>query len=174
MARDSFYYLGRIVKTFGNKGHLLIHLEVDDPERYSELESVYLDLDGERIPFFIEELELKNHRKAVIRFQDVTDIEEAEIYIGREMFLPLSELPSLDGNHFYFHEVIGFNVNDIRHGMIGTIGEILELPQQSLFRIMKGNREILIPVVDDIIKRVDREDKTIYIEAPEGLVEIYL
>ncbi len=174
MAGDSFYYLGKILKTYGNNGHLLVRLEVDDPEEYTSLETVYLDLDGERIPFFLDEIEIKHNQKAVFRFQDVSSIEEAEIYTGRKIFLPLKNLPKLEGNKFYYHEVTGFSVIDKKHGSIGTITGILDLPHQSLFRIMHGKKEILVPVVDEIIKQVDREKKIIHIEAPEGLIEIYL
>ncbi len=173
MARDDFYYLGKVLKTFGNKGQVMVNLDVDDPEDYLEMESVFLDLEGERVPFFIETLELKNKRKAIIRFQDVTTLEDAEVYIGREMYLPVSILPPLKGDQFYFHEVIGFKVLDSRHGDIGILVNILPLPHQSLLQITKGKREILIPLVDEIIQQVDRNTKTIFITAPEGLIEIY-
>jgi len=174
MAGEHFYYLGMILKTYGNKGHLLVLLDLDNPEDYLGLKSVYLDLDGEQIPFFIEEFEVKQNFKAVIRFQDVTSIEDAEIYSGRKMFLPLAELPKLEGNRFYYHEVTGFSVVDKNHGRIGMIRGILDLPYQSLFQVMQGKHEILIPVVDEIIKHVDRENKTIFIEAPDGLIDIYV
>lgn len=173
MARDDFYYLGKVLKTFGNKGQVMVNLDVDDPEDYLEMESVFLDLEGERVPFFIETLELKNKRKAIIRFQDVTTLEDAEVYIGREMYLPVSILPPLKGDQFYFHEVIGFKVLDSRHGDIGILVNILPLPHQSLLQITKGKREIFIPLVDEIIQQVDRNTKTIFITAPEGLIEIY-
>ena len=62
MNKDDFYYLGRVLKTHGNKGQVMVHLDVDDPEVYHNLESVYLDLRGERIPFFIAGIELKHNR----------------------------------------------------------------------------------------------------------------
>lgn len=173
MPRDDFYYLGKVLKTFGNKGQVLVILDVDDPADYLELESVFLDLEGERIPFFIDDLELKHNRKALIRFQDVTTQEDAEVYIGREMYMPVSALPPLEGNQFYFHDVIGFNVIDSRHGEIGILNDILPLPHQSLMQITDGKREILIPLVDEIIQKVDRETRTLFIIAPEGLIEIY-
>jgi 16S rRNA processing protein RimM len=119
-------------------------------------------------------IELKHNQKAVVRFQDVSSIEEAEIYTGRQIFLPLKKLPKLEGNKFYYHEVTGYSVIDKKHGLLGIINGILDLPNQSLFQIMHEKREILVPVVDEIIKRVDREKKIIFIEAPDGLIEIYL
>ena len=174
MNKDDFYYLGKILKTHGNKGQVMVHLDVDDPDIYQKLESVYLDLHGERIPFFIASLELKHNRKAVVKFQDFDNLEDAESLQGLEMYLPITELPALKGNRFYYHEIVGFNVFDEVHGNIGVIDDILELPHQSLFQIRFGEKEILIPVVDEIIQKVDRRKKLLMIAAPPGLIEIYL
>ena len=174
MNKDDFYYLGKILKTQGNKGQVMVHLDVDDPESYQKTESVYLDLHGERIPFFIASLELKHNRKAVVHFQDFDTLEDAESLQGLEIYLPITELPALKGNRFYYHEIIGFQVVDQNHGNIGTIDDILELPHQSLFQIRHGEKEILIPIVDQIIHKVDRKKKILIIEAPAGLIEIYL
>ncbi|TRZ76310.1 MAG: 16S rRNA processing protein RimM [Bacteroidetes bacterium] len=174
MQNNDFYYLGKILKTTGNKGQLLVHLDVDEPEKYQDLESVYLDIYGERIPYFITKVELKNRNSAVLCFADIQSTDEAEDYVGRDMFLPLSKLPSLTGTQFYFHEVEGYNVTDIHHGNIGILQSVIDLHHQALFRICSGEKEILIPVVDSIIKEIDREKRTLIIEAPEGLIDIYL
>ncbi|MDD4603994.1 MAG: ribosome maturation factor RimM [Bacteroidales bacterium] len=174
MNKDDFYYLGKVLKTYGNKGQLLVQMEVDNPENYLDLESVYIDTHGERIPFFLTSLELKHHRRAIFQFQDINSVEDAEVFSGLEMYLPVTQLPILEGNGFYFHEVIGYTVTDSHHGNIGSVEDILELPQQSLLQIRHGDKEILIPIVDEIIKSVNHQQKKIEIEAPAGLIDIYL
>ena len=174
MNEDDFYYLGKILKTHGNKGQVSVHLDVDEPADYQKLESVYLDLHGERIPFFIAGLELKHNRKAVVKFHDFNTLEDAESLQGLEMYLPVTQLPALKGNRFYYHEIIGFQIVDQTHGNIGVVDDILELPHQSLFQVRHGEKEILIPVVDEIIQKVDRRKKLLMIEALPGLIEIYL
>jgi 16S rRNA processing protein RimM len=174
MNEDDYYYLGKILKTHGNKGHVMIHLDVDDPENYNNLESVYLDLHGERIPFFIASLELKHNRKALVHFQDFNTIEDAESLSGLEIYLPVKVLPQLKGNRFYYHEIIGFHVTDQQHGDIGVIEDVLDLPHQALLQIRFGEKEILVPVVDEIILKVDKRNKNLLILAPEGLIDIYL
>jgi len=83
-------------------------------------------------------------------------------------------LPKLTGDQFYFHEVKGFRVVDDQYGDIGVIDSIIEYPAQPLFQIMNGTTEILIPVIDQVIKEVDRDNKTIYISAPNGLIDLYM
>ena len=107
------------------------------------------------------------------RIEDLTP-QEAQALAGHDLYLPLDLLPELTGNQFYFHEVTGFKVIDVEKGEIGIIQSIIEYPAQPLFSIMNGDKEILIPVIDPIIKKVDREQRTITIEAPNGLIDLYL
>jgi 16S rRNA processing protein RimM len=174
MDKDDFFYLGKILKTYGSKGHLLIFLDVDDPVRYETMDTVFIGIENDRIPFGIKELELRQKNSAKIRFEDVHSAEDAEIYVGRELFLPVTLLPPLKGKKFYYHEVTGFTVLDKKHGNIGTITSILDFPQQSLIQIQYGSKEILIPLVDKVLLKVDRTKKEVHILAPEGLIEIYL
>ena len=174
MGRDDFFYFGKILNTHGNKGHLVVFLDVDDPEKYRRLESVYVDLDPERIPFFLESIEIRPKNKAIVRFEDIGSRDDAEPFCGRKMYLPMAMLPKLSGNRFYHHEVVGFRVSDAVHGDIGTVESILEMPTQSLFQVRMNEKEILIPVTDEIILKVDRRNRLIRISAPPGLIELYL
>lgn len=174
MKTDDFYYLGKITKTYGNKGQLLVHLDVDDPALYVDLKSVFVDVYGELIPFMIDDVEMKGKNTVILSLSDVSTTEEAEEFSGKSMYLPLENLPPLKGSQFYFHEVTGFSVTDVNSGPIGAIESILDLHHQALFQIRFKGKEILIPVTDSIIRAVDREKKIITIEAPTGLIDIYL
>jgi 16S rRNA processing protein RimM len=174
MNKDDFYYLGKIAKPFGSKGQVVAFLDVDEPLHYRKLESVYLDLDGEWVPFLIESVDIQAGRKALFHFEDVSTAEDAAAYTGREMYLPLTSLPPLKGKKFYYHEVKGFLVIDAVHGNIGTLVQVMDLPRQSLLQIASGDKEILVPLVDEVIVKVDRKKKELHIRAPEGLIDIYL
>ena len=115
-----FFYLGLITKPFGYKGQAFVYLDTDQPERYSQLDSVFLNIDDEMLPYMIEEIQLRGSNQAVVKFVDV-DGEEIKSLMKVEMYLPMSALPPLTGNKFYFHEVIGFSVIDEIKGNIGKI-----------------------------------------------------
>jgi 16S rRNA processing protein RimM len=83
-------------------------------------------------------------------------------------------LKPLTGNRFYYHEVKGFEVHDANHGFIGNVIEVLEYPHQAVLSISFRNKEILIPVTDEIVTAIDRDKRCLYTNAPEGLIEIYL
>ena len=172
MTKEECYYLGRITKPFGVKGQVIFYLDVDDPMEYADMDSVLIETKMGLVPYFIEELNL-NGNKAIVTFEDLST-EESTALVGHNLYLPLDVLPKLEGNKFYFHEVIDFTVVDSEYGDIGKISSVIEYPAQPLFQIFKNNVEILIPIIDQVIKKVDRESKTIFIDAPNGLIDLYL
>ncbi|MBK6345092.1 MAG: 16S rRNA processing protein RimM [Bacteroidales bacterium] len=171
---EGYFYLGKILKLHAAKGALLIHLDTDSPENYTELESVFVQMNGQLIPFFIESLEHRHNNNAVVSFADIDSTDQASMLISCALFLPLTMLPPLTGTRFYYHEVKGFSVMDENFGEAGIIEEVLEYPHQAVLRVLLKGKEILIPITDEIILEVDRETRTIRTRAPEGLIELYL
>ena len=90
------------------------------------------------------------------------------------MYLPLELLPKLEGNTFYFHEVIGFKIIDKTFGEVGILKSINDSTAQALFEIDRNGIEILIPMNDKFILKVDRKHQCIEVNTPEGLIDLYL
>ena len=170
---EDFFYLGTISKTFGYQGQVVIYLDTDEPWKYATLRSVFINIGGELLPYMIEDIQYREGNTAVVKFADV-DAAESRNLLKAELYLPISELPPLTGNNFYFHEVIGFTVIDKEHGNIGTCKDFIDISRQPIMQIELNDKEILVPAIDEIFEKVDRENKTIYINAPEGLIDIYL
>lgn len=174
MRKEDCFYLGKIVSKYSFKGEVLVKLDTDEPELYEQMESVFVALRNTLVPFFIRQCRLHKSQLLRIDFEEVNSEQEADNIIGSELYLPLSFLPELSGNKFYFHEVIGFRVQDAKHGDIGVIQGVNDTTSQALFELIKDGKELLIPINDNIITKVDREQKTIHVTTPEGLVELYL
>lgn len=170
---NEYFFLGVITKTFGYKGQVVVYLDTDEPEKYKTLEAVFVKESEEMLPYMIEEFIYKGANQAILRFTDV-DGETAKSLVKSELYLPLSFLPPLTGNKFYFHEVIGFDVIDKVQGNIGKCVDFMEMSRQPIMQIDYHGKEILIPAVDEIFDTVDRENKVITISAPDGLIDIYL
>ena len=174
MRKEDCFYLGKIAKKFSFKGEVLAYLDTDEPELYQNLESVFVEINKSLVPFFILQSQLNKGKFLRIRFEDIENEEDADRIIGCEAYLPLSMLPKLEGTQFYFHEVIGFDVLDTRLGNIGKITGINDSGAQAIFEIDKNGTEILVPLIDEFIVALNRENKTITLETPEGLVDLYL
>ncbi|WP_293896656.1 ribosome maturation factor RimM [Flavobacterium sp.] len=174
MRKEDCFYLGKIAKKFSFKGEVLIYLDTDEPELYENMESVFVEFNKNLVPFFIQNSSLHKNDFLRVQFEDVDSEEEADSILNCEVYLPLSMLPKLSGNKFYFHEVIGFEIEDKRLGIFGKIVSINDSSAQPLFEVINGNVEILVPMIDQFLIKIDRENKKVIMDLPEGLVEMYL
>ena len=174
MHKEDCFYLGKIAKKFSYKGEVLAYMDTDEPGLYENLESVFVEFNNHLVPFFIETATIHKNDFLRIRFEDIKDEDEADKLMGLSLYLPLTMLPKLEGNKFYYHEVIGFDAEDTRLGNIGKIVSINDNSSQPLFEIKKGEIEILVPMIDNFIVEVDRENKKVILDTPEGLVDLYL
>ncbi len=174
LKKEDCFYLGKIVKKYSFKGELLAKLDTDEPDLYDNLDAIFIDLRGNLVPFFIESSQLHKSDLLRLKFEDVDTEADADALIKTEMYLPLDLLPKLDGDKFYFHEVIGFTIKDQNFGEVGTITGINDTTAQALFEVDRDGAEILIPMNDKFIVKVDRKHKVIEVNVPEGLIDLYL
>lgn len=175
---EECYYLGYTSKVHGKQGEVIIKLDVDHPEEYRNLESVLIQMnkkDNLLIPFFISNAVVQNNGTLRIKIEDINTVEEAKALVGKETYLPLNTLPKLTGNKFYYHEIKGFKVFDTNYGEVGIIRKVLDYPTQAILEIENtSEKEILIPITDAIIIDVNRIEQKITVNAPEGLIDLYL
>ena len=174
MNQSKFFYLGKITRKFSFKGELIIFLDTDSPSTYYDLKKGYVKEEDSYLPYFISKISKYKINNIRVKFEDVENESMASDLINKEIFLPIGELPKLEGKKFYYHEVNGFQVEDIRHGKIGEIKYINDQTSQHLFVINSNDKEVLIPINDDFILELDRINETIKMDLPEGLLKIYI
>ena len=174
MAKQEFFYLGYVQKMHASDGRLKIKLDVDDPPAYQGLDALFIKIGVSKVPFFIEELSIQSNGLAIVALEDVDDPEQAEVLTGKEIYLPMEALPELKENQFYYHEIKGFKVIDKQNGELGRVEEVLEYPGQDLIQLFYNEKEVLIPINDDTIVQVDRAGERLFVQMPEGLLDVYL
>ncbi|UNY99447.1 ribosome maturation factor RimM [Zhouia spongiae] len=174
MRKEECFYLGKIVKKFSFKGEVLVKLDTDEPELYENLESVFIAHGNNLVPFFIEQSSLQKSNLLRLKLEEVDTEADADALMKSELYLPLEFLPKLTGNQFYYHEIIGFTIEDQNYGIVGTITGVNDTTSQALFEIDRDGKEILIPVNDKFIIEIDRNNKKIIVNTPEGLIDLYL
>lgn len=173
MNLKEFYSIGYIRRTIGIKGEMGILLDVDTPSRYNGIDALILVKNGVESTVELEQSKVRG-TELVIKIKGTNNPEDAKKFVSSTVMLPLTALPKLNDKQFYFHEIPGFKVVDEVHGEIGTVKEVMERSVQPVVIIKQGYEEILIPITDHIIQKVDRENKTLFIKAPEGLIDLYL
>ncbi len=174
MNKADCFHLGNVAKLHGFKGEVSLFLDVTDPSDYASLDAVYIDINDQLTPFFVESIKLKNGNFAAVRFEGLTDENAAKKILRKDIYLPAQILPELTGTNFYDHEVVGFKVIDESFGEVGILEQVVDLAVNPLLQVMRGEKEVLIPFIDGLVTKVDREKKELHVLAPEGLIEIYL
>lgn len=174
MKKEDCYYFGYITKPIGYDGTFAVKADTDNLSRYNSLKSLFIDLNGTLTPFFIELSQPRNKEVIWLKADGFNSVDDIQNLIGKEVYLPLNMLPELKGNKFYYHEIVGFTVVDETHGDIGIIKDVIELPHQTILQVMQAYTEILIPLNENTLKELSRENKTLFVTTHEGLIEIYL
>jgi 16S rRNA processing protein RimM len=174
MQKSDCFFLGKIVKKYSFKGELLVKLDTDEPALYENMDSVFIEVRDKLLPFFIESSQLHKSELLRVKFEDVDTEEDADSLMKNGLYLPLEFLPKLEDDKFYFHEIIGFKVEEKNFGHVGVVKAVNDSTAQTLLEIDRDGIEILIPMNDEFISKVDKENKTIFVETPEGLIDLYL
>ncbi|UYZ59152.1 ribosome maturation factor RimM [Hymenobacter latericus] len=177
MTTDECYELGFVVKAHGLKGQLVAELDVDNIEDYLGAEEVYVERpvgSGKLYRFEVQRLSVQAGTRVLLKLKNVDRIEDAELFRGLKLYRPLSDLPELDEDQFYFHDVVGYTVVDANLGKLGIVESFYEMPEQDLLAMNYQGKEVLIPVVDELVQYADEEARELHVTLPEGLLDVYL
>jgi 16S rRNA processing protein RimM len=173
MKKDDCFLFGKIIKTHGFKGELIVSVRFAIPGIFEKTKFVFVDIEGLLVPFFHESVQGSGN-SLNIKFDDVDDVEKSRRLCGCDLWLQKEYLPEKIKNQSDIIEYKGFRVVDQQKGEIGLLQDVLEMPQQQMLQIRNGSKEILIPVAEEIIVEIDKKNKAIHIDAPEGLIDMYL
>lgn len=174
MNKADCFHLGYIAKLHGFKGGVSLFLDVTNPDDYRGLDAIFIDINNHLTPFFIESMRLNARGFAILKLEGVDDENTAKKILRKDVYLPAEILPELDGIQFYDHEVVGFKVIDQQYGEVGEMQQVIDLKVNPLLQIDNNGKEVLIPLIEGVIQKVDREKKELHILAPDGLIELYL
>lgn len=169
---ENYFLIGRITRTHGVRGNMVVILDVDDPIRYKKTKTVHILMNGLFVSYELSSLTV-NGKNAIIHIMGIDTVEDAEPFLKSEVYLPLLELPKLKGNRIYFHDAIGMMVTDEVEGKLGPIVKIMDLPEQPVAVVDFEGKELLFPFLSLFFRNIDRENKELLVRLPDGLVDIY-
>jgi 16S rRNA processing protein RimM len=171
MAYTKHIMLGKITKIHGYEGAVIIRLERTFSDNIPEMESVFIEIDGRPVPFFIDYSELNDPSTLRLRFSGYNSADKVKEFVGCKLFLTGESISALPvGNPQSLLDYKVFSNEDIS---IGIISEIIENPDQLLLNVINGTgKNILVPLHEDLIKELDTEKKIIRMIIPDGISDI--
>ncbi|HNS17286.1 MAG TPA: ribosome maturation factor RimM [Bacteroidales bacterium] len=172
MEKNDCCYVGRIVKSFGYKGQVMVLFNQDTAETFAAIPSLFIELEGELVPFFLEDFQIRGDDTALVRFDDISSESQAKHLLNRDLYIPRDALPGRDHAPKLATWIEGYKVFDQRQGYIGDVRDLISLKEQELLKVAGPVKEILIPAVEPFIIRIDKRRREIHLDLPEGLLDL--
>ena len=159
--------LGKIIKVNVHNGTITLKTLIDN---IPEMESVFIEINGRVVPFFITETYFHGANMLSMKLMDYDTADKINEFKGCRVFLTSDNENPQNDNH---EELTGFSVFDENETKIGVVSSIIENPRQWLLNILStSNKDILLPVHEDLILNIDNANKIIIAKIPEGLLDI--
>lgn len=163
---------GKISKPNGLRGEVNIILE---PEAGSYIEPdhpLFIDIDGQRVPFFVEEVELVSRVQAIIKFEFIDRLEDAQKVTGCSLYFDPAHQPIPVQNENDLNSVVGYLAFDKNNGELGKVIAFIPHTMNPVFVIDYQSKELMVPAVNAFIGRIDPQSQTIHLILPEGLTSL--
>ena len=171
MNKQDCFFLGTIVSKFSYRGEILLKLDSDEIQ-FKKLKTIFLEIEGALVPFEIKNVMLHKSSLLRIKLENIDSEKKANTVVKTKTYLPIKDLPKLNGDKFYYHEIISYTVLDLSLGNIGKVKEVNDQTSQPIIVVNNGLNEVMIPLVDDFLIEINRNKKTLTFDLPEGLTTL--
>ncbi|MCW5898384.1 MAG: 16S rRNA processing protein RimM [Flavobacteriales bacterium] len=173
MDPESLHFIGRLGKPWGHRGELSLRLEVDDLDDLVHEGWLFVDIEGQRVPFRYTSLRDQGRAGVLVKFEDFHDPEAAGILVGRDVYAPPGLLADGSDESWDPESFIGMLVRDVEHGELGEVTGIEGTADNPVLSILHGGHEVMVPLVEDMIVDIDADAGLLTVRTPPGLIELY-
>ena len=163
--------IGRIVGAHGLKGALRFRPDNPESDAMERVTRVYLEVGGESREFRLTSATQLNATTHRITLENVNDVDVAEALRGAIVMLAAEDLPAAKPGEFYYYEAIGCEVFLTDGARLGTIEEVFSNGAHDVWVVRDGEREFLVPVIEDVVKAMDFPARRVTIEPVPGLLD---
>lgn len=161
--------VGQILTTYGHKGEVKVLPLTDNPERFTALEFVYLEMPQGNQKMHIQNV--KGHKNSVIlKFKEVPDMSYAEKLRGIYICVEENQLVELPENHYFIFQIIGLEVYE-KEVLLGKVTDVIQTGSNDVYIVKNEEKEILIPALKSIVSEIDINQKKMFVSLPEGLLD---
>ena len=163
--------IGTVVSKHGFKGSIKVNLLSIKFKRVPDIDFIFIDIDNCFIPFKVDNLSFSNDKCVILKLQEINSDNEASEVISKSVYLDKKYSKSIDKEDFLYDEFLNFLVyKDSKK--IGKIVNVISSLPQPVFEILINDKKFMVPIHNDFIEKIDRENKCIFLLIPDGLLEI--
>ncbi|MEO8720008.1 MAG: 16S rRNA processing protein RimM [Ginsengibacter sp.] len=169
---NQYFKIGKLTATFGIEGQFILQHSLGKKTSLKGLETIFIEEKGEEFfPYFITSTKIKNEREIFISLDGIESKEAAKFLIKKEVWLMEIDFKKFAATAAPI-SFLGFMiVHELEE--LGEVIEVIEQPQQILCAIMIDHKEVLIPIHENSLEKIDQKKRRLYVHLPDGLLEIY-
>jgi 16S rRNA processing protein RimM len=169
---NEYFKIGKFAATFGTSGQLVLEHNLGKRTSLKGLETIFIEESNDSfLPYFIKTAAIKNDREIFISIEGIDSKEAARFLLKKEVWLAEADFKKFAAGSAPI-SFLGFMIIDNKKEL-GEILEVIEQPHQVLCRIMIDSKEALIPLHENSLEKVDKKNKKLFVNLPEGLLDIY-
>jgi 16S rRNA processing protein RimM len=170
---NSYRNIGKIVSAFGLKGEMIVRHHLGKKILVSRIKVVFLEhKKDELLPYFIESIRKKGNDELYIKLEGIDSREAVSGLLRRDLWLKEEEI-QVHTNKSNPIGWVGYSVVDQGRDL-GSIVEVIEQPHQVLCRLEIDTKEVLIPINEQTLVKIDHQSRSLMLNLPDGLLEVYL
>jgi 16S rRNA processing protein RimM len=165
--------VGKIVASHGLTGSVIMTHVMDSNNWLKKGHVLHVEMNkGSYIPYFVAQCKSTTHQEYIINIEDIDKVEAAKKLVTKHVYVDESILVDFAKQSPLLW--IGFNLVDKQKGTIGPIEDVVQTGRQWLATLTYLDTEVLVPLIDQTINEVNIKTRTIKVDLPEGLLEVYL
>ena len=170
---SKYLKIGKLVAAVGLKGELILKHSLGKKTSLKGLQTIFIEDRKESfLPWFIESVKIKTPEENYLKLENIETREAATKLVQKEVWITETDFNRYSAKSSPLN-LLGFIVID-NGKQLGEILELIEQPHQMLCRIEIDSKEVLIPLNESTLKKVDKKNRQVLVTLPEGLLEIYL
>jgi 16S rRNA processing protein RimM len=170
---SAYIHIGKLAATHGLKGELIIKHSLGKKTDFKNAEAVFIEkIKDEYLPYFHESSAPKNNEETIVKLEGIDTKEAAAKLLQKKVWLTKNDFENLVSTTAPVNLIDFIVFNNKKK--LSSVESVIEQPQQILLQITMNNKEVLIPLNESTLKKIDRKKKEVHVSLPDGLLEIYL
>lgn len=170
----NYFNIGKLSAVYGTEGEFILKHSLGKRTALKDITAVFIeDRKNSFFPYFVQHARAKDTEHVYIKLEGIDTRESARNLLQKGIYLEEKDFKGLASSSAPL-SLLGFQVTDKVHGPLGAIEEIIEMPLQVLARVMYREKEMLLPINEQTLVKIDQKQQTVQLDLPEGLLDIYL
>lgn len=169
---NQYFKIGKLAATFGVEGQLVLQHSLGKKDTLKNLKTIFIEEKKDSfLPYFLSSVKIKNDKEIFISIEGISSKEEAHFLLKKEVWLNENDFKKFAATTAAI-SFLGFTIVNNKEEL-GEVIEVIEQPHQLLCTILIDGKEAFIPIHEDSLERVDKKNRKLYVDLPDGLLEIY-